>query len=47
MEKAQQDFLMKLIEAEKQKEHSTGPNLPLPGFDGPSITTPQISGPQI
>ena len=57
VEKMQMDFLMKLIEAEKQKGAFNGPVQPMPGFEGPNLGLPtqetsipentQVSGPQI
>jgi hypothetical protein len=40
MEKAQQEFLMKLIEAEKQKGSFNSPVMPMPGFEGPNLGMP-------
>ena len=50
MEKAQHDFLMQLIEAEKQKGQFNSPVMPMPGFEGPTLGVPSapiVSGPQI
>lgn len=50
MQKAQQDFLMKLIEQEKQKGMFNNPVMPLPTFDIPSLGNtqePNTIGPQI
>jgi hypothetical protein len=50
MEKAKQDFLMNIIEAEKQKGSFNSPVMPMPGFEGPNLgipSVPVVSGPQI
>lgn len=57
IEKAQQEFLMKLIEAEKQKGLFNAPVMPvpgldttIPGFEGSSLGMPNLgipNGPQI
>ena len=48
-QKAQQEFLMKLIEEEKKKGMFNSPVTPLPGFDGPNLGMPVNVpiGPQI
>ena len=40
IEKAQQEFLMKLIEQEKQKRAFNSPVMPMPGFEGPNLGLP-------
>lgn len=54
IEKVQKEFLMNLIEQEKQKGAFNSPVMPMPGFEGPNLGLPTDnsiydlpSGPQI
>jgi hypothetical protein len=50
MEKSQKDFLMQLIEMEKQKGLFDAPVMPMPGSDIPTLGIPNLgipNGPQI
>ena len=50
IKKAQEDFIMQMIEREKQAGKFNTPVMPLPGFEGPNVGMPSpisINGPQI
>ncbi len=50
IEKAQKEFLMNLIEQEKQKGAFNSPVMPMPGFEGPNLGIPTeatVTGPTI
>jgi len=50
VEKYQKEFLMQLIEQEKQKGLFNAPVMPMPGIDAPTLGMPNLgipNGPQI